>query len=332
MNLIQIKQIDGLTTTLNSLARGLFDLEEEATGQFQSALRIYNELSISSGSLGGNYIDFNGEGDNLNEEDPEKYIDGTGVFNNVKVKISEGSLLVEDTVLTDTMTCNEINCDNFSSSGVVSSTVKSTNFLHEDENTGRITDVVNKLTPNYKSFDLTTNYPVYLEDEDDVAIFYNNSANGVTSEIYLPPSPRQGQEILIKVVGTGLTTEDGSGNQFLIRPEDPSHRIERNENWSINKDYGYVRMVYLGDVLNEWTIISSNFGMWNAVSSTGAPDDTGSFHSNPYSALSPEVNRVSDELVFQQNIIDALSGMVDQLSGQLDSVTTDVDLISGNCC
>jgi len=336
MNLIQIKQIDGLTTTLNSLARGLFDLEEEATGQFQHALRIYDQLSISSGPLGGEYIDFNGGGDNLNEEDPEKYIDGTGVFNNVKVKISEGSLLVEDTVLTDTMTCNQINCDNFSSDGVVSSTVKSTNFLHEDENTGRITDIINKLTPNYKSFDLSTNYPVYLENEDDVAIFYNNSANGVVSEIYLPPSPRQGQEVLIKVVGTGLTADNG--NVFMIRPEDSNHKIEGNQNWGINWDYGYAKLLYLGDVANEWVITSSNFGRFNFVSTGSTPDPVNG-PTNPFNVLTNDIEYVNAQFPIQQNIIDTMSGLVDQLSGQvydvsteLDSVIADVDLISGNCC
>ena len=329
MNLIQIKQIDGLTTTLNSLARGLFDLEEEATGQFQSAFRIYDQLSISSGPLGAKYINFNGEGDNLNEEDPEKYIDGTGVFNNVKVKISEGSLLVEDTVLTDTMTCNEINCDNFICDGVTSSTVKSTSFFHEDENTGRITDVINKLTPNYKSFDLATSYPVYLEDEDDVAIFYNNAANGIISEIYLPPSPRQGQEVLIKVVGTGLTAENG--NVFMIRPEDSNHKIEGNQNWGINWDYGYAKLLYLGDATNEWVITSSNFGRFNFANSGATPDPVNG-PTNPFNVLLNDIEYVNAQFPIQQNIIDTMSGLVDQLSGQVDSVIADVDLISGNCC
>lgn len=336
MNLIQIKQIDGLTTTLNSLAKGLFDLEEECTGQFEHALEIYNDLEVVK-SEGGRYLNIMSPGTDITEEDTSRYINETGDFLNIKMKIEDGCLLVEKDIYTDKVNCNEINCESFSSEGSAQmSAITSSSFIYEDSNTGRQTDMVAALQPHYKSFDITTAYPVYLDVDDEVAVFYNNQANGIVSEIVLPGNPHQGKEVLIKVVGTGLTAENG--NVFMIRPEDSNHKIEGNQNWGINWDYGYAKLLYLGDTTNEWVITSSNFGRFNFASSGPSPDPVNG-PTDPFNVLSIDVEYVNAQFPIQQNIIDTMSGLVDQLSGQvydvsteLDSVIADVDLISGNCC
>ena len=85
MNLIQIKQIDGLTASLNSLSNSIYELDNSISGSFESYDTFWDQhqwdsnhiLINSDGSNVGGY-----EGTALGLMNGGIYVNGTGVFTN----------------------------------------------------------------------------------------------------------------------------------------------------------------------------------------------------------------------------------------------------------
>lgn len=84
MNLIQIKQIDGLTASLNSLSNSVYDLDQSISGVFESYDDFWDQHQWDSdhvlmNSAGASVGGYNGIG--LGLMNAGIYVAGTGVFN-----------------------------------------------------------------------------------------------------------------------------------------------------------------------------------------------------------------------------------------------------------
>jgi len=293
MNLIQIKQIDGLTTTLNALAKGLFDLEEEVSGQFLWTNRIYDHLEIVSGNSGDltqKHINIftNGEGSDIFYDNEQYFINDTGNFNNIKLNVEDGNAIIEGNLYAAEIHANEI-IGNITGQHISGDDMVAYNYYARNDRTGRNINLVEKIFPRVKTFDLSHPYPTYLEDDDQIIIVENDSANTQEFDIHLPSNPEQGQKVLIKIDGTGVGQVHKGFNTYHICPAFEYEKIDGNLSWAITGNYGYAEFMYHGVAGHEWMMLRSSPGAFDIKYNT---EPNPNLVNTAFELLNPKVEHV----------------------------------------
>lgn len=315
MNLIQIKQIDGLTTTLNSLARGLFDLEEEVSGQFEWTNRIYDHVELIPGNgtgIFGHYANFYGPGGGASVQFDNEldFINNTGDFEHVKLGIEEGNFLVQGNVYSNEIHANKIFAD-ITGNNVETNDMTSYSYTYKDRTTGRTLDIMEEISPGVEYYPASTMFPVYIKDDEYVSVFENASGGGYEFDIILPSDPRVGQKLMIKTMGTGIGQFHRGLNSYHVSPSYEFETIDGNRNWSITGNYGYVELLYNGVPGKEWSLLRASPGMYDYKHGV-EPDKQ--LLNTPFEMLSPRIDHTLAQFEILSQEFATLSGIVNQNS------------------
>ncbi len=247
MNLIQIKQIDGLTTTLNSLAKGLFDLEIEITGQLDHMQRIYDVADVvNSGE--SSMLDVFVEGD-LDVETNW----GSGVYNDISFRVSDGYGLFDYGLYTNYIEAENVNFPNADIGSVTSDSIGIRNVF------GQVQDVGSLFNKNYLRLGAGTSFPYILGYNDSFVSIDNSAiAGGSMNQIILPQGQEDGSEVIIKCEGTGLSEHIHGAvkHSFIVTPQIPD-KIDGGSLFHITGDYQSSHFVKHN---SGWGLVYSNYG------------------------------------------------------------------------
>lgn len=219
MNLIQVKQIDGLESSLNSLASSVYVLEEEVSG----ALGVYDDF-WEQHQWTENYVLLNSTGGTVGGYDNTAfgitngglYVDGSGVFGGIQV-LGEASFT--------------------SSVGQI---------VYKDV-TGEDVELRGSIAPNYLK---ATETGIYL-DADDYIVGVKTSTIAEPSIVVLPPVTYfpAGKEITVK-------DEDGTASSFgiTISGFNVLQQIDGAAKQIITGDYGFASVYSDG---SDWFLLAN---------------------------------------------------------------------------
>jgi hypothetical protein len=246
MNLIQIKQIDGLQTTFNSLAASIYDLDNEVQEKFDSYNGFWNQHYWDEV-----HVSINSEGTTV------------GGHDNIALSISQGGLHVySDSYFDEKIDCRgltshalisgvALECSqglnvggNFNVSGRVYATgfAGQINFLADDGQVKRLTNIFQP------SFSGVNNRQSELTP-DNYIVGVNTEGIGQVSFITLP-SAAEGKEIKIKDQQAAA-----SGYNIYIQTKD-DEKIDTYDTDIIIKDDGGFANFYSDG--SNWFVLASS--------------------------------------------------------------------------
>ena len=314
MNLIQLKQIDGLITTLNALAKGLFDLEEAVTGQLERTNRIYDYLEIQDGTNEtnpGKYIEIYGGSATVTYENEIDYINGSGTFNNVKLGVDAGNSLFNGNVFASEVHANTI-VGNVESPEMTADNMVAHSYVYVD-GAGRSFNVMDQINPVLEYYTAAgTNYPLYLGDDEKFVVVENDNPRGYEFDIHLPLNPQVGQKVMIKTVGSGIGQIHRGLNTFHICPHFSWEKIDGNRSWAITGNYGYAEFMYNGVQGGEWSMLRSSPGAFDIKYLT-EPDPQ--LVNTSHELLRKQVDYIQGRFDLYENEIIANNQLIAQNSG-----------------
>jgi len=247
MNLIQIKQIDGLTTTLNSLAKGLFDLELEVTGQLKDLGRIYNVADVvTSGDFAMLDVFADGRIDVTTDW-------GVGTYSDVSFRVSNGYGLFDQGIYTNYLDVQEVNAP----AGTFDS-VSTTNLSIVNE-FGESQDVANLFNKEYTRIGAGDFFPYELSYSDKFVSIDNSALSvGSMNMIVLPDVPDNGSEVIIQCEGTGLSRHIyGADAHSIVVAAGYSDNINGGNLFHITGDYQTAHFIKHEQ---GWGLKYSNYG------------------------------------------------------------------------
>lgn len=258
MNLIQIKQIDGLTTTLNSLAKGLFDLEIEATGQLLELGRIYNVADIvNSGDSSLLEVFTRGEVSVLTEWGAEQYDD-------ISFRVSEGYGLFDYGLYTNYIEAESVKFPEADIDNIRSDSISVLNSIGQPKDIGSLFDT------DYLRIGAGASFP-YVLDHSDSFVSLDNSAmiSASMNEIILPQGGANGSQVVIKCEGTGLSPHIHGANRhsFIVTAQNPD-KIDGGVLFHITGDY---QSSYFVKHEAGWGLLYSNYGVIEGTSEVPMP-------------------------------------------------------------
>lgn len=327
MNLIQIKQIDGLTTTLNALAKGLFDLEEEVSGQFEWTNRIYDYVEIQDGNSGdppGKYLEVYGGGADVIYDNEIDFVNETGTFNNVKFGVEDGNSIFRGNIYASEVHANKI-VGSITGHEVSTNEMVSYSYTYID-GAGRSFDVMDEINPHLDFYPSTTMYPLYLEDNDKVAVVENSVPGGYEFDVYLPSNPSIGQTVLIKTVGSGIGQIHRGLNTFHVCPHYDFERIDGNRSWAITGNYGFAEFMYNGVQGHEWSMLRSSPGAFDIKYLT-EPDPQ--LVNTSHELLRSQVDYIQNRFDQYADLIDQNSGLIAQNQSLIEANQNIINQLSG---
>lgn len=313
MNLIQLKQIDGLTTTLNALAKGLFDLEEEVSGQFEWTNRIYDYVEIEEGSdtpEPGKYLQVYGGSAEVTYENEIDFVNDTGVFNNVKFQVEDGNSLFKGNIYAAEVHANQI-VGNITGHQVSTDSMVSYGYTYVD-GAGRSFDVMDQINPSLDYYPASTNFPLYLQDDQKFVAVENDFPGGYEFDIHLPLNPEIGQRVLIKTIGTGIGQVHRGLNTFHVCPHFDFEKIDGNRSWAITGNYGYAEFMYNGVQGAEWSMLRSTPGAFDIKYLT-EPDPA--LVNTSHELLRSQVDYIQNTFDRYADLVDENSALIAQNTG-----------------